>query len=423
MRMPQAWGRLSLVTAMVAVALGCATTPPPGTTPRPNGAVKPNAVKPGAITVEEGGAVVAKNVAITLEADTAASGGARSLQQAAAAAAGLKFTYLAQVPPVKLGEVVTQANDLVACNCGDAAFIAYNLAGEDFGGAVQILDTTSKDRPRVLKTIAFPGMDINALFQDENKLYFGGAANPDFFPYRSFVGVIDLNDPTADKIIGSIKGLPSFGVTGIARGGEWLWVGVGARDGGVVKMDQNLQQVEFLQRDDVRAVAPVTGGAVALSGTVDSLQEQGKIYGLGGPSINIAMPDFGSRYAKATLETTAGGLGIATLSAAGLQVRQLSTGALRYSLANPSDSDKETANGASLDANHLFVAQGEYGFRVVRVKDANATGAAFGEQVGVHRLSGALYEGQQLSANLVRAKAGFVMVAAGVGGVHLYRAE
>lgn len=421
MQRAKTWGQLGLSLAVVAVALGCnvATTAP--TTGAKPTATKAGAAKPGPITIEEGGALVAKNLPVALEADAAASTGVRQLQQAAAA--GLKFTYLAQVPPVKLGDTVVQANDLATCSCGDAAFLAYNLAGDDFGGAVQILDTSNKERPRVLKTISLPGMDVNAVFQDEQRLYFGGSANPDYFPYRSFIGVIDLNNPTADAIVASIKGLPSYGVTSISRGGAWLWVGVGAREGGVVKLDQNLQQVAFTERDDVRAIAPTATDAVALAGTTDSLEEKGSLFSLGAPTIKVALPDFGSRYAKATLETTASGLGIASLSASGVEVRDLASGELRFALANPSDSPKEAANGASLDGNHLYVAQGEYGFRVVRVKDATAKGAAFGELVGMHRLTGSLYEGQQLSANLVRAKGGLVMVASGVGGVNLYRAE
>ena len=125
-------------------------------------------------------------------------------------------------------------------------------------------------------------------------------------------------------------------------------------------------------------------------------------------------------YAKATIEVGTGGLAYMGLSQAGMQVRKVAGGAISYSLPNPSDDPLHATNGVSTDNDLAFVANGEYGFRVVRTKSLTGVGAGLGEVAGFHRLAGPQYDGKRYSANLVRYKGGSLFVASGLGGVNIY---
>lgn len=369
------------------------------------------AAKPGAaVTVQSGGAIAIKGLPIQLQTE------GRRLQQSAE----LGITYQAQVAPVTVEGEVVQANDLLTCGCDGGAFIAYNTQGPSFNGAIQILDTARAEAPRVISTIRFPGMDVNALFQEGSTLFFAGQADPERFGFKAFIGRVDLNRPDGAAIMGSIRGLRSHAATSITRQGTSLFVGVGARDGGVVELDANLREIGFTPRSDVRALANHGTGLVALAGTTDGTEAEAELKGLAGSSAQLAFPDFASRYGKATLEVHQD-LAVLGLGEAGLQLNRLSTGSQVYRLANPTASPEHATNGASMDGELLFTANGAYGFRVVRVNSKMPFGASFGQVVGFHQLTGPAYEGKGHSANLVRYRQGQLFVAMGKGGVGLYR--
>lgn len=390
---------------LAAMLSGCGASALPTTGLKARVAAKATA----GITVENGGAIALKGTPIALQSE------GRRLQQAA----NVAITYQAQVAPVVVEGETVQANDLLTCGCDGAAFIAYNTQGPTFNGAIQIIDSANPAKPRVLSTIRFPGMDVNALFQEGSTLFFAGQADPDRFGYKAFVGRINLDNPSGEAIMASIRGLRSHAATSLTRQGTSLYVGVGAKDGGVVEVDANFREVSFSPRSDVRALANHGNGLVALAGTTDGPEAQAELKGLAGSQVQLNFPDFASRYGKATLEVNQD-LAVLGLGEAGLQLRRLSTGAEAYRLANPSNSPEEATNGASLDGELLFTANGAYGFRVVKVNPKAAFGAGFGSVVGFHRLTGAAYEGKGHSANLVRYRQGQLFVAMGKGGVGLY---
>jgi hypothetical protein len=197
---------------------------------------------------------------------------------------------------------------------------------------------------------------------------------------------------------------------------------VGARDGGVEKLDATtMVSTGFTALDDVRGLAVGAAGPFALAGTTDAAAATGRLQLLGAKDAGVELADFGSAYAKATLELDATGTAALALSQKGLELRDAGTGNLKFALDNPSASAKEATNGASMDGDLVFTANGGYGFRVLQILDRSATGDAYAKLVGRHELAGAAYAGQTYSANMVRYRAGHLFVATGVGGVNVYR--
>lgn len=408
--------------AVVAAVAACA--PAPGVVPGPIAAKSVKAAtaaksKQGLIVVSNGGRLVAKNQKVTLTSEK------RSLQQAVAAVPVQEFpydiTYTAQVPPVLVGGDPVQANDIEVCGC-DRAIIAYNTAGDVFAGAIQIVDTRDRAHPVITKEIKFGAMDINAVASVGNTLYFGGQADPDVYGFKAFVAKVDLTNLTAAAITAGMKPVRSHAVTAIAKSADEVFVGVGARDGGVEVFDLNLAPKRFVAKTDVRSIAYAAGtGVFGLAGTTDGAAAGATFFPINAAGRQpIGLGDFRSDYAKATVELGAGSLAYMGLSQAGMQVRKVDGGALSFSLPNPSNDPLDATNGVSTDNDLAFVANGEYGFRVVRIKSLTGVGAAFGEVAGYHRLSGPQYDGKRYSANLVKYKGGHLFVASGLGGVNLY---
>lgn len=399
--------------AALALALaGCMTKAAAPTTPA--GA---DAQASRGITVTEGGETVAKDETITLTPEAAP--GSRAL--AATTPFDYAIQYVAKVPPVKVGSDTVQANDILVCPCGSGAYIAYNIAGDDFGGAIQIIDTSDKSHPSVVREIKLPEMDVNALYQDGNTLYFGGQANPDAWPFKSYIGKVDLVNPDGVAIAASFKSLRSHAVTSITKANGKFYVGVGARDGGVEILKSDLSPESFKAYPDVRSVQAPGGVVHALVGTVDGTATVGRLVKLGTTDSVTTLDNFRSTYTKATLDMPSADLAFLGMSASGFQVLKPGSASKVFSLANPSTSALEATNGVSTDADLAFVANGQYGFRVVQILDRTKTGSAFGRLAGHHKLAGEAYDGEEYSANFLRYRSNHLFVASGLGGVNIYR--
>lgn len=332
---------------------------------------------------------------------------------------GFAITYVGQTQPITIAGQVVQANDIKIE--GDRAYIAYNCAGDPFLGALQIIDIHDPQHPTILKQIEFTDLDIDCVALDGNRLLFGGGANPDRFPFRSFIGAVDLNNTTPGAILDSLHGLKSYAATSIAVQGDRIYVGVGAKDGGIDVLDKGLNETAFLSAPDVRDVVPYQNGMLALSGTTDS-QQQAPTLLLGDTAIQQRIPLQASLmpYTKAAVDLIDGRTALLALSNSGLiAVNLKSPQTPLYSLTNPSTSELYETNSVSSDGDLVFVANGEYGFRVLKL---NGSGG-FATMLGYHPMSGSAYGGQHYSANQVAFRAQNLFVASGVGGVNIYQLQ
>lgn len=401
--------------ALALAAAGCMAQPPATTTPAGQSSTSSGAAR--GITVTEGGTTVDKNETITLTSDAAP--GTRGLQ--ATTPFNYTINYVSQVPPVTVNGATVQANDILVCSCGSTAYIAYNIAGDAFGGAIQILDTTDKNHPRVVREIKLPEMDVNALYLDGGILYFGGQANPDAWDFKSYIGKLDTANPDGAAIAASFKALRSHTVTSITKANGKFYVGVGAKDGGVEIRKADLSADSFKSYPDVRSVQAPGGTVFALAGTVDNSATTGRLIKLGTTDTVTNLDNFRSTYTKATLDMPTADLAFLGMSASGFQVLKPGSTAKVFSLANPTTSELDATNGVSTDGDLAFVANGEYGFRVVQILDRTKTGSAFGRLAGHHQLSGAAYDNHEYSANFLRYRNNYLFVASGLGGVNIYR--
>ena len=188
---------------------------------------------------------------------------------------------ISQIRPTTVNNHTVQANDILIS--GNKAYVAYNTAGAVFDGAIQILNKIGK-KVRLEKEIQFKDMDIICLSQQGNELIFGGMANPDVYEgKRSFIGKINLKGPKASEIVTSFVFLSSYAATGVTKLDNQYYVSVGALDGGIKILDNNLESVHGTLEtpdvlvDDIRDIEAYDSGVIALAGTTDSEATIGRI--------------------------------------------------------------------------------------------------------------------------------------------------
>jgi hypothetical protein len=343
--------------------------------------------------------------------------------------------YVAKAEAVVVDGVTTQANDLTIS--GNNAYIAYNAAGADFKGAIQILDITNKKRPSVIREIHFSSMDINAILADGSNLIFGGAANPDILGYRSFIGSINLSNPKINEIETSIQPLTSYALTDIAAHGGYYYASVGALDGGIHIVDSSLNLLEFIPRGDIRGMDNYQDGVIALAGATDTDETSAEMLFLSGRTLSgsVAIDDFASPYAKATIVSKGSNIAFTGLSEAGMRIFDLSDIEFESPAhlnpiaihANPEvivEGLNPATNSVSYERNLLFSANGEWGVRVFdlpTITELSSTNTT--TLLGYFPLEGIEEAGQNYSANHVEYKAQYLMVAVGIGGVYFIHLE
>ncbi|MFA6618622.1 MAG: hypothetical protein WCT23_06110 [Candidatus Neomarinimicrobiota bacterium] len=337
---------------------------------------------------------------------------------------GYDVILSAKIPAVIVESLPVHANDIVIK--GNKAYIAYNYAGEIFRGAIQIVDIGDKDEPEIIEEILMPSMDINALYIDGNDLIFGGAADPDIWNFKSFIGKINTKKIKPNEIAESITELPSHALTGIAAKGKYYHVTVGAEKGKLIKLSKKDFKIDkTLDLSDARDVEEYESGVVVISGTTDNTSGSGKVsivFEHYNDPYEILINDFGSDYHKATIEVFEGNTALLALSEAGFKVVDLKRGRIVYEAKNPELADGlPYTNSVSSDDDLIFSANGEWGFRVFSV-----SGKKFDETnlVGYYPYDDTINNsGQKYSANHVEYKSKQLFVACGVGGVEVFYLE
>lgn len=363
---------------------------------------------------------------------------------------------VATIDPVVVGSVTTQANNIVID--GDTAVIAYNTAGAEFAGAIQVLDISNAVQPILVAEIPFPGVDITSINLGGDTLYFGGSISPDasFTSERSFLATLDLTgldaaDLQAESIDTDGVEFSSIGVnptyfftTGITRAGSSVYASSGAEPGAIFKMNADLTSPSELVESgadpnlfDIRDLGQYIGGFVALAGTSSAdpaTPSDGRILVFRGDTIREVetIPDFGSSDAKATIEVYSFRYAFTGLSEAGFQVFYLwdrDSDILEsiYTEENPEVAwSTETAtNSVTYSGDLVFTANGEAGFRVFKVTEfllGDRPGDDWLRKIGFVPFNETLQpSGDYWSANHVEYRDESLFVASGLGGVAVYR--
>jgi len=384
-----------------------------------------------------------------------------------------RLYYLARILPVQVDGEYVQSNMVLLSKDGKQAYIAYNTAGNEFRGAIQIVNVNFSGLwINIVKEIKFSDMDINSIYLDGETLFFGASQNPDndtVYGAMTFVGHLNIKNTESLETIranmvrlnlnadlAAVSPRGSYAVTGITATDDYYFISVGAYPGGILKVDKTLvsdkldiANASFTSYSDVRSIAGYNTNIYALQGTDLGDGNTPAVNGNvlfnsqdGTAWDNISIADFGPAGYKATIDiyknplNNENGLFFLGLSSGGLQIMSMDNDNgrpgddININIPVPTlNSDSIAAgflantNSASYDSDLIFSANGNYGFRVFQnTKKGHLdkiTNPSF-EVVGYHNMQGLTYGGVEYSANDIAYRNKVLLVAAGQGGVCVY---
>lgn len=290
----------------------------------------------------------------------------------------------------------------------DFAYVAYNTAGPQYLGAVEILDISDVYKPKIISQAIFKNADISSLEYRDGLLFLAMAIDVDNSDVTepANLGVVSVAN---GKFTSEFKftSVPGFVATDVTTTSGFTAM-VSGSNGVLSVFDRNLGKAGELPIDDLRSVAFGDNRLAILSGTKgavilnpNSLTEI--------TSISLAQDE---AQAKRTIDIEDEHLYIAE-GKKGAGIYRLSNGQQVSKLAipiNPGNVEPGdiVTNAVSVENDLLFMANGAAGISIADVDDEDDV-----EEYGVLDLDG--------SSNFVRFEKKFIFVATGAGGLQILK--
>lgn len=331
----------------------------------------------------------------------------------------LSMRFTASVAAPLVDGVALAASD-VFFN-GNQAIVTYNTAGSNYRGAVQTVDVTDPNRPRLLSEIVFKNVDVSTGVINDGALFLAEAQDTSQtgFSTPAQAQRIDLSSNLLPSLFNDPVSLPSYVGTDVLASGNNLYVTTGDTGGIVLLSKLSMAQGGYIPLSDARSLdinpsngfiyvyrgAP-TGGSVSVVNTNDfSLTTS---YVVGGGTI----PE-----SKGTIQFLNGYLFIGA-GDGGVLIVDPSTQQVVATVSNPSlvglAPSLQVSNAVKVgEDNVMFISNGEAGIRAASY--LNSSGAIS------PRVLGTLAFPSQVSANGISYRNDFLMVASGTAGLKIVK--
>lgn len=318
----------------------------------------------------------------------------------------LDLTLVAEVAPPEVSGTRVQATNVFIEN--NLAYVSYDVAGDEFSGGAYIIDISNPRDPKLLSEVTSADTDFYSLTKSGNELYLSGASPQRRLASPSLLQVMNLS---ADgRQFTGVRGhvdLPSFAATDVSVSGNDVYVTTGDKGGGIAKVNRSsLKRTGYYPLEDARSVSLdyAPGGVnkvTAFKGSggevhvLDSeLQLEKKVELPGTATIPVS---------KSTVEIQ-DNLAVIGAGDGGTVSVDLDTG---NTVSRLKAGGEGITNGASIDGNFVFMAEGFDGVGVAEIQD------------GTPKRLGSVNFKNDASANMVALKGNVLFVANGKGGLRI----
>ena len=324
-------------------------------------------------------------------------------------ASDLPLALIAEVDAPEYDDLVLQATHV--CFSGNYAYVSYNVKGERYLGAVDVIDITDPTLPQLAGHATFPSMDISSLTIKDGILYMVGARDVDAYEGVTNPAVLVKMTLDGDMLSDNINfiELSSYVGTDVVVGESYYYCvsgSTGALTAFAISNDELASQID---QEDLRAIGVDGDKLVALSGTqgihvydISSMTETQSF------SVSSDVAD-----AKRTLDFYNSHVLVAE-GYDGLGVYNLSDGlqTLNIPVAEVSDSEIDlndvVCNAITVSDDHIFMAEGAAGLVVYSLVQNGIDNPV---EIGELNLEG--------SANYVKSGGEYIFVADGTGGLKI----
>lgn len=369
------------------------------------------------------------------------------------------FTLVATVAPPSFAGATLGATDVVVS--GNYAYVTYNLRGDGFSGAVDVIDISNSSRPALIQSVTFGDTDFNSAYvsslpngKPEYLYLVGGmganalssvlgvsaaslAANTatiERFQLKNTDGTLQNPESSGNKF----TALPGYQATSVFRTASpatmsALYVTAGdAPTAGMFEINANTFKVDrqelfdsakFLdaQNDSATPLIAVLEGYQNLSHTAGRGHLRLYKSGNSGYFREIPIGNVNTYDTKNSVELY-GGIAYLALGESGMKAYDTASASdtSRYSISSGFSAAANTvANAVAADAKYVYVAAGEGGLWAAPKASADAGGELDVYGIVKFPASGGGY----LSANSVYTDPSkkLVFVAGGTGGLKIVR--
>lgn len=372
--------------------------------------------------------VVRPNTAIVI--DNSPAVGLSPGRAQALSVASVSLTLITEIdPPIVDGEVVQATS--ISLDGGDKAMVSYNMRGAPRLGAIDWMIKLTDKKPNLSSSVTFNDADINAVTTDGAYVYAAVATDTGGFPFPAvFERVRIKNDKftlaDADRI-----GLTSFAATSAMRTSNEIYATSGNTGGVFAFSKAQLQPLGEFALHDARWVAWDKDGSriVVVQGTPGqiSIFEQGAFPNGSMNLLNtFSFPGADVPESKSTADI-AGGKAFIAAGPEGVQIVCLDDGQIVGSVPRPDpaalglDPSVVVTNAVAVDKDLLFISNGEAGVYVAQGgEDFDDTACNAEQQI---TMLGKLRFDDLQSVNHVAYENDHLIIAAGLGGVKVVRVE
>src|SRR5258705_2041299 len=340
----------------------------------------------------------------------------------ASQAGGFNLSLKAEVAPPSIGSQMLQATSVSIV--GNLDVVSYNMVGNPYLGAVDVIDITNKNQPVLRSEALFQNTDVSAVTMSGTNVYLAEATGDTGFTAPAVAEVVTLVGNQLVLTGNTRTGLSSFAATSVAFGTR---VYATSGDAGSLFM---LNPVTFavtssIPLTDARWVA-VGGGQVAV---VQGVPGRLAVYTESTMSLVGSWPFKGADIAQSKSQAElVGGKAFIAAGDSGVQVLNPSTGAFLGQGPRPNPDSLGLSpsvvvtNAVAIDQDLMFISNGEAGVYLAQGSQAFSTSGTGAQTI---TMRGKLRFGNLQSVNHVAYSAGgpgnpgILIVAAGLGGLKI----
>jgi hypothetical protein len=325
------------------------------------------------------------------------------------------LTLLAEVEPPSVNGQTLQATDIyIKLN---KAYVAYNMVGEPYLGAVDIFNVRDEEDPELISSVIFTDSDVNGLTYKDNYLYLAMATSRSEFSSPAVVEKVRIrHDQLTDET--ETFDVPSWAATDVEVSRNHLFVTSGADSGHVTVVRLSNDTVEFSYPvEDARGVDTDGDEVVVVAGTparvVTFDYDDAELiddFSLSGANIP---------FSKSTIEVFRR-KAVVALGDGGTQIICLNDGSVIETIAPPVVEDLDPSvtvtNAVTTSGKSLYISNGEAGVYVAWSQDRFSSNNC---DVDDLQMIGDFRFGDLQSVNAVKVSGKHLFVAGGLGGLKI----
>jgi hypothetical protein len=337
-------------------------------------------------------------------------------------AGGFNLSLKAEVAPPSIGGQMLQATSVSIV--GNLAVVSYNMVGNPYVGAVDVIDITNKNQPVLRSEALFQNTDVSAVTMSGTNVYLAEATGDTGFIAPAVAEVVTLVGNQLVLTGNKRTGLSSFAATSVAFGTR---VYATSGDAGSLFL---LNPVTFavtssIPLTDARWVTVGGGQVVVVQGVPGRLA----VYNESDMSPVGSWPFKGADIAQSKSQAElVGGKAFIAAGDSGVQVLNPLTGAFLGQVPRPNPDSLGLSpsvvvtNAVAIDQDLMFISNGEAGVYLAQGSQAFSTSGTGAQTI---TMRGKLRFGNLQSVNHVAYSAGgpgnpgILIVAAGLGGLKI----